>query len=89
MSRGKTDDFLKALFKSEGGGKNIDIENKFGYIGKYQFGEDALKDLGYYKGDNSANKISLPNGKSQFKYDWSGDWTGKNGAFSKEIFLKS
>ena len=38
--------FLNALFASEGGG-NLSIINKFGYVGKYQFGEDALMDLGY------------------------------------------
>jgi hypothetical protein len=86
---GDIDSFLKDLFKSEGGGKNIDVENKFGYIGKYQFGEDALKDIGYYAGDTSKNRAQLPNGKSQFKYDWLGDWTGKNGAISKDAFLKS
>lgn len=72
-----------------GGGKHIDVENKFGYIGKYQFGEDALKDIGYYVGDSSKNRRQLPNGKSQFQYDWLGDWTGKNGATSKDAFLKS
>src|SRR6476469_4111079 len=89
MSKGNIEDFLKALFNSEGGGKNIDIENKFGYIGKYQFGESALVDLGYYKGDASNNRTSLSNGKSQFKYDWLGEWTGKNGATGKNVFLNS
>lgn len=77
-------EFLTALFASEGGG-TPDVENKFGYIGKYQFGEDALLDLGYYKGDTSKNRTAL----GKFKYDWTGDWTGKNGATSKEVFLKS
>lgn len=83
MAKG-IDQFLKDLFVSEGGGKN-DVENKFGYIGKYQFGEDALIDLEYYKGDSSKNR--RPDG--QFLYDWLGEWTGKNGATSKAVFLAS
>lgn len=84
MSKGGINEFLKALFASEGGGK-VDVENKFGYIGKYQFGEAALADLGYYKGDESNNR-SLTD---EFRYDWSGEWTGKNGATSKDVFLNS
>lgn len=84
MSKGGINEFLSALFASEGGGK-LDVENKFGYIGKYQFGEDALQDLGYYKGDSSSNRTI----SGKFKYDWSGDWTGKNGAVSKTAFLAS
>jgi hypothetical protein len=84
MSKGGITEFLKALFASEGGGR-ISIENKFGYIGKYQFGEAALTDLGYYKGDGSSNR-SLT---GEFKQDWSGEWTGKNGATGKDVFLSS
>ncbi len=84
MSKGGMTEFLTALFASEGGGK-VDIENVFGYIGKYQFGEDALVDLGYYKADGSNNRTLT----GKFKYDWSGDWTGKNGASSKAVFLGS
>ncbi|RLM49141.1 LysM domain-containing protein, partial [Halobellus sp. Atlit-31R] len=83
MAKG-INDFLKDLFASEGGGV-LDIENKFGYIGKCQFGEDALVDLGYYKGDSSSNRTA----SGKFKYDWSGEWTGKNGATSKQVFLAS
>jgi hypothetical protein len=50
MSERGIEDFLKALFASEGGG-NSKIINSAGYIGKYQFGEDALTDLGYFKTD--------------------------------------
>jgi len=84
MSKGGINEFLSALFASEGGGK-LSVENKFGYIGKYQFGEDALHDLGYYKGDKSNNHTLT----GKFKYDWLGEWTGKNGAVSKEAFLTS
>ena len=51
--------------------------NRFGYIGKYQFGEEALTALGYYKKDGSR------------KNDWRGEWTGKDGIYSKEDFLNS
>jgi len=84
MSKGGLSEFLKALSASEGGGK-VDVENKFGYIGKHRFGEAALTDLGYYRGDGSNNR-SLTD---EFKYDWSGEWTGKNGATSKDVFLNS
>lgn len=51
--------------------------NKFGYIGKYQFGEEALVALGYYIKDSTK------------KNDWIGKWTGKYGIYSKEDFLSS
>lgn len=51
--------------------------NKFGYIGKYQFGEEALVALGYYKKDGSRRN------------DWRGKWTGKDGIYSKKDFLNS
>lgn len=83
MSHKGLHEFLAALFASEAGGRH-DVENKHGYIGKYQFGEDALIDLGYYQKDGSANR----DGK-RFRYDWIGTWTGKHGATSKEVFLSS
>lgn len=51
--------------------------NKFGYIGKYQFGEEVLVALGYYKKDGTR------------KNDWKGQWTGKDGIHSKKDFLNS
>jgi hypothetical protein len=51
--------------------------NKFGYLGKYQFGEVALSSLGYYLHDGSA------------KNDWRGEWIGKHGISSKEDFLQN
>lgn len=84
MSRGDINAFLSNLFKSEGG-KNPRVVNQYGYIGKYQFGEDALIDLGYYKPDGTANRT--PSGK--FKYDWAGEWTGKNGVTCKDDFLEN
>lgn len=76
MSKGDTDAFLKALFKREAGTKTRVI-NYAGYVGKYQFGESALIDLGYYEADGSG------------KNDWKGKWTGKNGITSLEDFRNS
>lgn len=66
--------FLLALGLRESSGV-YDAVNPYGYLGKYQMGEGALIDAGYY----------LPDGTSQ--NDWVGDWTGKDGVYSKEDFL--
>ena len=84
MSKGRVKEFMELLFQKEGGG-DPRVENPFGYIGKYQFGEDALIDLGYYKGDKSKNRTE----SGKFKYDWIGEWTGKKGIKSKDDFLNS
>ncbi len=84
MSKGRLKDFMELLFQKEGGG-DPSVENPFGYIGKYQFGEDALIDLGYYKGDKSKNRTE----SGKFKYDWIGEWTGKKGIKSKDDFLNN
>lgn len=59
--------------------QNYAAENPFGFIGKYQFGEAALFDLGYYGVDSSDGNL--------FKNDWSGNWSGKNGIHSKQDYL--
>ncbi|WMJ69519.1 hypothetical protein [Stenotrophomonas sp. 24(2023)] len=84
MSAGDLKAFLTKLFASEGGG-DPKIINQYGYIGKYQFGEDALTDLGYFKTDGK--KHADANGN--FFQDWVGTWTGKNGATSREVFLNN
>lgn len=76
MSGGKKD-FLKALFASEGGG-NPRVINQAGFVGKYQFGEAALIDLGYYLSDGS-----------NYRNDWRGQWTGKHGVQSLDGFRQS
>lgn len=63
------------------GAQNYDIENPFGFIGKYQFGEAALFDLGYYGTDNSDSNL--------FKNDWAGNWSGKNGINSKQDYFNN
>jgi len=74
--KGNYRDFLRALGYRESGGL-YGIENKYGYLGKYQMGEAALKDAGYYKGDYTKRN------------DWIGEWTGKDGVWSKEDFLRN
>ena len=67
--------FLDALGDRESGG-NYGAVNTLGYLGKYQFGELALIDVGYYTPDGTA------------KNDWQpARWTGKGGVHSKADFL--
>jgi hypothetical protein len=61
--------------------QNYDTENAFGFIGKYQFGEAALFDLGYYGIDKSDGNL--------FKNDWVGSWSGKDGINSKQDYLNN
>ncbi|HEL4243603.1 hypothetical protein I5U23_15040 [Stenotrophomonas maltophilia] len=68
--------FLDAVGFEESSG-DIGIINTYNYIGKYQFGEQALMQLGYYKTTAEIKK----------KQEWKGHWTGKNGATSREVFL--
>ncbi|RUM61237.1 MAG: hypothetical protein DSY66_02675 [Persephonella sp.] len=75
--KGSYTDFLRALGYRESGGR-YNIENSYGYLGKYQMGEMALIDAGYYKGDSTPRKN-----------DWIGEWTGKDGVWSKEDFLNN
>ncbi|MCB1986033.1 MAG: hypothetical protein H6936_01505 [Burkholderiales bacterium] len=64
-----------------GGVQNYDTENPFGFIGKYQFGEAALFDLGYYGIDGSDSNL--------FRNDWSGNWSGKNGINSEQDYFNN
>ena len=73
MTKGNQEDLLKALFAREAG-TNTKVINYAGYVGKYQFGESALIDLGYYIADGTAAN------------DWSGKWTKKHGVDSLEKF---
>jgi hypothetical protein len=88
MSKGGIRGFLNALFQSEGGG-NYKVINKFGYVGKYQFGESALVDLGYYVSDGSSPWVKMPDRHEVFRYQWKGRWTGKDGMNSLEDFRNS
>jgi hypothetical protein len=66
--------FFDALGMRESGG-DYAVVNSLGYLGKYQFGELALADLGYYVADGTPDN------------DWIGAWTGKNNIHSKSEFL--
>ena len=70
------DKFLENLAAKESGGR-YGITNSIGYLGKYQMGELALIDAGYYQRDGTARN------------DWNGSWTGKDGVTSKGDFLAS
>ncbi|MBO3759446.1 calcium-binding protein [Ciceribacter sp. L1K22] len=70
-------DFLKALGDRESGG-NYSAVNRYGYLGKYQMGELAMIDLGYYRRDGTSTN------------DWKSSYfTGKDGILSKADFLAS
>ncbi|MDF1646256.1 MAG: hypothetical protein P1U61_04635 [Legionellaceae bacterium] len=57
------------------------VHNTLGFMGKYQFGEPLLIDLGYY--------VPAPSGYygTTATNEWQGEWTGKNGVNSKEDFM--
>ena len=69
--------FLNDLGTRESGG-NYQAFNKYGYAGKYQMGEMALVDCGYYK-------------KTSKKYnnDWTGEFIGKDNVYSIKDFLNN
>lgn len=57
--------------------------NEAGYLGKYQMGEQILKDNGYYnfRGDPAQDNTRIQ--------DWKGQWTGKRGINSIDDFINS
>ena len=69
------DQFLNELANRESGG-NYRAFNKFGYAGKYQMGEMALVDCGYYQKKTRC-----------FNNDWTGVFTGKDNVNSIQDFL--
>ncbi|BAY69114.1 LysM peptidoglycan-binding domain-containing protein [Nostoc sp. PCC 7120 = FACHB-418] len=88
--KGNVHSMLEALgaFESgvpSGNPQQYQVENSLGFIGKYQFGEALLMDLGYYNTSNPY--IGGANGVNR-NY-WNGTWTGKMGIRSKSDFLKS
>ena len=70
-------DYFEALGQRESSGR-YNVVNPYGYLGKYQMGEGALADAGYYK------KAS-----HNYNNDWSGQFTGKDGVYSKQDFLNN
>lgn len=69
--------FLNDLGARESGG-NYKAFNRFGYAGKYQMGEAALVDAGYYFKPSR-----------RYNNDWSGNFLGKDGVNSIQDFLKN
>jgi len=82
--QGSLSQFLYKLAQRETGQQNppTNIENQLGFIGKYQFGEALLIDLGYYQ-----SNVYYP--KNANRNNWQGRWTGKNGINSKQDFLNN
>lgn len=81
LSKDQTTALMAQIAKSETGGKAdpYGTKNQLGFVGKYQFGAAALKDLGYVKTSASGNS-SLENPNS---------WTGKDGIYSLEDYYKA
>lgn len=68
-------DYLASLSAKESS-NNPNSVNQYGFLGRYQMGESALIDAGYYQKDLTPDTN-----------DWQGVWTGKNGIYSKADFL--
>jgi hypothetical protein len=70
--------YLAQIGKSESGG-NYAAVNQLGYVGKYQFGYQALIDGGYVKSSvTSLAQLDNPN-----------SWTGKDGVTDKSAWLNN
>ncbi|MDO3664053.1 hypothetical protein [Acinetobacter higginsii] len=80
--------------------ESASIVNKSGFIGLFQWGEEALYDLGYYLGDQGISYADIKNAdknsslrtswKNQFNSNnWVGKWSGKRNINSKQDFLKN
>ena len=69
--------FLNDLGARESAG-NYKAFNRYGYAGKYQMGEAALVDAGYYQKPSR-----------RFNNDWSGSFLGKDGVKSIQDFLNN
>lgn len=70
--------FKAALGRRESN-NNYSAVNQFGFVGKYQFGNAALYDLGYTATATSSNSVLRS----------PSNWKGKNGVSSLEIFLQN
>ncbi|WP_395670400.1 calcium-binding protein [Phenylobacterium sp.] len=80
MTRGTYDNLFQALGQRESGGDYGWVSHP-GYLGRYQFGEEALSAVGFYSGHDGSGAI-----------DFAGGWTAKAAGFgvhSKAEFLAS
>ncbi|MGX2030418.1 MULTISPECIES: DUF3262 family protein [Methylocaldum] len=66
--------FLASLAQRESSGDPTKT-NESGHLGLYQMSEAALIEAGYYRPDGTTTN------------DWSGQWTGKDGIYSKNDYL--
>lgn len=79
MSNGTYSQFFSALGQNESG-NNYSFESSLGYLGRFQFGEEALKVIGFYAGDSTS------------AIDFIGSWTPTAAAYgvtSEASFLAS
>ena len=79
MTVGTYADFFTALGKNESG-NNYSFVSSMGYLGRFQFGEEALRAVGFYNDDGT------------WAIDFVGSWTGKAhsmGVYDKQGFLNS
>jgi Ca2+-binding RTX toxin-like protein len=77
MARGNFEDFINALGQRHSSNR-YEAVNATNHLGRFQFGEAALIDIGMVRHDGNA-----------FNNDFSGGWTGKYGIDSKEEFVAS
>ena len=78
LNKDQTTAYLAQVGKSESGG-NYAAVNQLGYVGKYQFGYQALIDGGYVKSSvTSLAQLDNPN-----------SWTGKDGVTDKSAWLNN
>ena len=80
MSAGSYFDLLRALGQNESG-NNYAFVSSVGYLGRFQFGEEALQAIGFYEGNDGTGAI-----------DFIGRWTAKAasyGVYDKASFLAS
>ena len=71
--------YRKLVAQSESS-NNYAADNKVGFLGKYQFGAQALETYGYIKSGASKDRNSVYSPQN---------WTGKDGIKSKEDFFNS
>jgi hypothetical protein len=70
--------YKDALGKRESG-NNYKAVNQFGYVGKYQFGNQALYDAGYTVSSRANNSLMLN----------TANWSGKDGVNSRDDYLNN
>lgn len=75
-TKGSFADYLEALGERESTSR-YDFQSALGFAGKYQFGEGALREIGYYHGDSTP------------AHDFVGGWTGRDGIHSLDDFLNN